>query len=118
MCKIHRIHCSIKTLKNSINKITEFIVIFKKIGKCFCMRFFFCRVYVGQHANANNLAKFDIKLNIKHSKDLKEHSLKLWVSSYRLMIAANKHTILILAKFLKKKFTHFHALNNSVVILT
>ena len=41
MCKNHRIHCSINTLKNSINRITEFIVVFKKIGKCYCMRFFF-----------------------------------------------------------------------------
>ena len=31
MCKIQIILCSINTLKNSINKITEFIVIFKKI---------------------------------------------------------------------------------------
>ena len=46
MCKIHRIHYSIITLKNSVNKIKEFIVIFKKIGKCNCMHFFFCRVYV------------------------------------------------------------------------
>ena len=35
------------TLKISINKITESLVIFKKIGKCNCMRFFFCRVYIG-----------------------------------------------------------------------
>ena len=42
MCKIHRIHCSPDTLKVNINSIiTEFIVIFKKIGKCYCMRFFF-----------------------------------------------------------------------------
>ena len=41
MCKIHRIHYSINTQKNSVNKITECIVIFKKIGKCNCMRFFF-----------------------------------------------------------------------------
>ena len=41
MCKIHRIHYSINKLKNSVNKITECIVIFKKIGKCNCMRFFF-----------------------------------------------------------------------------
>ena len=34
------------TLKISINKITESLVIFKKIGKCNCMRFFFCRVYI------------------------------------------------------------------------
>ena len=31
MCKIHRIHCSINALKNSINKITGFIAIFKKL---------------------------------------------------------------------------------------
>ena len=41
MCKIHRIHYSINTLKNSVNEITECIVILKKIGKCDCMRFFF-----------------------------------------------------------------------------
>ena len=41
MCKIHGIHYSINTLNNSVNKITECIVIFKKIEKCNCMRFFF-----------------------------------------------------------------------------
>ena len=34
-------NCSINTHKISINRITEFIVIFKIIGKCFCMRFSF-----------------------------------------------------------------------------
>ena len=46
MCKIHRIHYSINTLKNSVNKITECIVIVKKIGKCNCMRFFFFVGYI------------------------------------------------------------------------
>ena len=46
MCKIHRLHCSINILKNSIDKITELTVIFKKIAKCNCMRFFFCPVYI------------------------------------------------------------------------
>ena len=46
MCKIHRIHYSINTLKNSVNKITECSFIFKKIGKYNCMHFFFCRVCI------------------------------------------------------------------------
>ena len=46
ICKIHRIHCSMNTLKISINKINEFLVNFKKNGKCNCMRFFILNVFV------------------------------------------------------------------------
>ena len=45
MCKIHRIRCSVNTLKISENRITEFIVIFKKIGKCYGMRFFLSGIF-------------------------------------------------------------------------
>ena len=41
MCKIHRIHYSIKTLKNSLNKITEFIAISRKLENAtVCVSFF------------------------------------------------------------------------------
>ena len=42
---IHRIHCSINTLKISITTLVQRIAIFKKIWKYYCMGFFFCRVY-------------------------------------------------------------------------
>ena len=41
MCEIHMIHCLINTIKICITRINEFIVIFKKMGKCYFMRFFF-----------------------------------------------------------------------------
>ena len=42
------------TLKISINKITKCLVISKKIGKCNCMRFFFCWVYIVQQSKKNH----------------------------------------------------------------
>ena len=46
MCKIHRIHCSISTLKISIGKFTEFTVIFKKIGKMQLYALFLSGIYL------------------------------------------------------------------------
>ena len=44
------------TLKISINKITVFLVIFKKIGKCNCMRFFLSgKIHVAFNRNILSL---------------------------------------------------------------
>ena len=62
MCKIHRIHCSINTLKNSINKITEFIVISRKLENATVCVSFFCRVYYRCSDNrcSDNRYSFDV----------------------------------------------------------
>ena len=46
MCKIHRIHHSINTLKISINRITESIVVFKSIGNVTACVSFFVRYLI------------------------------------------------------------------------
>ena len=46
MSKIHRIHYSINTLKNSINKITEFIVVFKKLENATVCVSFLSVIYI------------------------------------------------------------------------
>ena len=48
-----------KTLKIGVNKITEFIVILKKIGKCNCM-LFFCVGYI-----SGNYLRSSLLLNVK-----------------------------------------------------
>ena len=55
------------TLKISINKITESLVIFKKIGKCNCMRFFFFVGYISfymQIANDTVTQATDVQIHV------------------------------------------------------
>ena len=42
-----------------MNRINEFIVLFKKIKKCYCMCFFFCRVYITIVFQRSLLKSFD-----------------------------------------------------------
>ena len=46
MCKIHRIHCLINTLKISINRITESIVVVKSISNVTACFSFFVRYLI------------------------------------------------------------------------
>ena len=60
MCKNHRINCLINSLKISINEITEFIFIFMKIGKYYCMHFFFVRYISSYYLTIFNIYRVQI----------------------------------------------------------